>query len=670
MMKSIPAAPSRHDADIARRNAQGVMSERPGAPVMPGYPPLPPELIPQPEKPPVVPETPVEPERPSLPDWPDEPPSPPVMPEIPPVPVVPETPVEPERPSLPGWPDEPPSPPVMPEIPPVPVVPETPVEPERPSLPGFPDEPPSPPVISSITPARTGPQAPSQPGLPENPHDPTIPAPPPTTPIVPIIPPTPVDPETPPGPAPRTPVIDGLYDRTSADQPIDNFGASFDNAAMLKGTGEPSSYVAIFDARQQLMGYARVNTEGNWSYTLPQGLTGEHQLSARAVDMKTLQPVGEAGNAVDFTLYQMNIHLIYANNVANSGELKDGDRTEDSTPLIGGFTTPNTTLVIRENGNLLRTIHVDESGHWAYSPREPLGNGEREITFSVLDQYGNEHLSDSTFTLIIDAPVPEIPEPPELAPGPTIEGIYDNRNGEKLIENGGVSLDASPVLRGTGEPSTFVAIFYGDHQFSGFAWVNEQGNWHHSPQIYSAGEQRFYAQSMDLNTGETLGAPGNSVEFTLYDLKINFALDNIGEDRNLLENGAHTDDTMPQLLGYVTPGTVIVVRDNGDLLHSFKVDGSGHWTFTPTSPLPGGQNDLTFNLKDSNGVEHSSDVQFTLHIDAPSTFSVNGLLEEPEALLFAAPAPEVNDGQPAAPTGFVPVAAPLLDEWNSASVDQ
>jgi hypothetical protein len=418
------------------------------------------------------------------------------------------------------------------------------------------------------------------------------------------------------------------------------------------------------------MGYARVNAEGNWSYTLPQGLTGEHQLSARAVDMNTLQPIGEMGNAVDFTLYQMDIHLIFSNNVANSGELRDGDRTEDTTPLIAGFTTPNTTLVIRENSNLLRIIEVDGSGHWAFSPREPLENGEREITFSVLDQEGNEHLSDSTFTLIIDAPVPEIPEPPELAPGPTIEGIYDNRNGEKLIENGGVSFDATPVLKGTGEPSTLVAIFYGDHQFSGFAWVNEQGNWHYSPQISSAGEQHFYAQSMDANTGETLGAPGNSVEFTLYDLKINFACDNVGEDRNLLENGAYTDDTMPQLLGYATPGTVIVVRDNGDLLHSFKVDDSGNWTFTPTSPLSGGQNDLAFNLKDSNGVEHSSDVQFTLHIDAPSTFSVNGLLEEPEALLFAAPEAEVNGGQPAAPTGFVPVAAPLLDGWNPASVDQ
>ncbi|QTO54035.1 hypothetical protein J8I88_16200 [Duffyella gerundensis] len=631
-MKS--TTPPRDDANATRPGAPVIMSDRPG--------------------------------RPSMPGWPDEPPSPPVMPEIPPTPVVPETPVEPEQPSLPGWPDEPPSPPVMPEIPPAPVVPETPVEPEQPSLPGWPDEPPSPPVMTAMTLLRTGPEAPSPAVLPENPQDPTIP----WVPVTPIVPPTPVDAETPPGPAPRTPVIDGLYDRTSGDQPIDNFGASFDNAAMLKGTGEPSSYVAIFDARQQLMGYARVNAEGNWSYTLPQGLTGEHQLSARAVDMNTLQPIGEMGNAVDFTLYQMDIHLIFANNVANSGELKDGDRTEDTTPLIAGFTTPNTTLVIRENGNLLRIIEVDGSGHWAFSPREPLENGEREITFSVLDQEGNEHLSDSTFTLIIDAPVPEIPEPPELAPGPTIEGIYDNRNGEKLIENGGVSFDATPVLKGTGEPSTLVAIFYGDHQFSGFAWVNEQGNWHYSPQISSAGEQHFYAQSMDANTGETLGAPGNSVEFTLYDLKINFAFDNVGEDRNLLENGAYTDDTMPQLLGYATPGTVIVVRDNGDLLHSFKVDDSGNWTFTPTSPLSGGQNDLTFNLKDSNGVEHSSDVQFTLHIDAPSTFSVNGLLEEPEALLFAAPEAEVNGGQPAAPTGFVPVAAPLLDEWNPASVDQ
>lgn len=550
--------------------------------------------------------------------------------------------------------------------------------PRRPAAPGMPDSPSLPPQIISPPETRpveretaalpAGPSRPSLPGLPDEPPAPVEPINPvdpinPVNPIDPINRVDPVDPGTP--PEPLKPVISGLYDRNSGDRPIDNHGVSFDSEAKLKGTGEPFSFVAILDARQQLLGYARVNAEGNWSHTLRQGLTGEQSLSVSAVDPNTMQPVGEPSNAVDFTLYHMNIELIFANGVADSGMLQDGDRTEDSTPLIAGTSTPGAIIVIRDNGNLLHSFQVNENGHWSFTPSTPLENGERELTFSVLDKHGNEHQSDSTFTLIIDAPVEETPEPVLPEPGPTIDGIYDNRDGLKPIEKEGVSFDTTPVLKGTGEPSSLVAIFYGDHRMSGVAWVDAQGNWSYTPQEPLTGEQRFYAQALDMRTGETVGAPGNPVDITFYEVKINLAYDNVGAERGFLENGAHTDDTTPQIFGYATPDTVIVVRDNGNLLHSFKVNDSGNWSFTPTLPLSGGQHELTFNLKESNGVEHSSDVQFTLHIDAPSTRAFDALLTEGETLLFTEPQPAFDERQPDAPMAYAPAPSSAIDDWDN-----
>lgn len=75
----------------------------------------------------------------------------------------------------------------------------------------------------------------------------------------------------------------------------------------------------------------------------------------------------------------------------------------------------------------------------------------------------------------VEEPVTVTPVKP-LPTVPTIEGIYDNRNGEKPIGPGEVTFDTTPLLRGTAEPSSFVAILDHQHKLLGFAMVDDNGN--------------------------------------------------------------------------------------------------------------------------------------------------------------------------------------------------
>lgn len=487
----------------------------------------------------------------------------------------------------------------------------------------------------------------------------------PAMPALPDLPPTVEEPVTvtPVKPLPAVPTIEGIYDNRNGEKPIGPGEVTFDTTPLLRGTAEPSSFVAILDHQHKLLGFAMVDDNGNWKYSLPEGLSGMQHVYAQAVDVENdLQLIGEPGNMVAVSVYEMTLNFVIANEGNNPGMLEDGARTEDTTPLISGKTTPGAIVVIRENGNLLHSFKADPtSGGWLWTPRVPLDGGQHELTFSVQDEQGNEHLSDIRFTLLIDAPAPVIPEP---EPGPVIEGVYDNRNGEQLIDQHGITFDTTPVLRGTAAPSSFIAILDGQHTMIGFAVVDDKGNWRYTLREGLSGEQQFYAQAVDLNTMQLIGEPGNSVHFSVYEMTINFAFANEGQHPGMLQQGAYTDDATPIISGSSAPDSLIFVRDNGILLHSFKVDASGGWLWTPPLPLSAGQHTLTFNLKDEKGVEHSSGTQFTLNVESPAPRAVDPLLLEGENLLFAVPESEFTAHQPTEPVGHAPVTVPLTDEWD------
>ncbi|KAB2417813.1 hypothetical protein F9C29_36365, partial [Enterobacter hormaechei] len=77
--------------------------------------------------------------------------------------------------------------------------------------------------------------------------------------------------------------------------------------------------------------------------------------------------------------------------------------------------------------------------------------------------------------------------------------------------------------------------------------------------------------------------------------------DNVGPVQLPLNSGDTTDDTLPQLQGTAPDGTTITIYDGTTLLGTAVLDGSGGWSFTPTTPLTDGPHSLTVHATDEAG---------------------------------------------------------------------
>ncbi|MWT61446.1 Ig-like domain repeat protein, partial [Escherichia coli] len=119
--------------------------------------------------------------------------------------------------------------------------------------------------------------------------------------------------------------------------------------------------------------------------------------------------------------------------------------------------------------------------------------------------------------------------------------------------------------------------------------------------------------------------------------------DNIGTVQVPLNSGDTTDDTLPQLQGTAPEGTTITIYDGTTLLGTAVLDGSGGWSFTPTTPLTDGPHSLTVHATDEAGNTTISP-PFELAIDttAPATPDIPEITVNPDG---GTPGTALNPGE-------------------------
>ncbi|MGY2299950.1 Ig-like domain-containing protein, partial [Pseudomonas yamanorum] len=84
---------------------------------------------------------------------------------------------------------------------------------------------------------------------------------------------------------------------------------------------------------------------------------------------------------------------------------------------------------------------------------------------------------------------------------------------------------------------------------------------------------------------------------------IDGATDNVGDIQGPIEHGSSTDDRTPTFTGTGTPGNIIIIKDNGEVIGEVEVDDEGKWEFTPKDPLDEGEHSIIVVEKDPNGNE-------------------------------------------------------------------
>ncbi|EPV2498541.1 Ig-like domain-containing protein [Enterobacter cloacae] len=397
--------------------------------------------------------------------------------------------------------------------------------------------------------------------------------------------------------------------------PVVSGDTTDDNTPTLSGRAEPGSTVNIID-NGQVIGTAKVNPDGTWSYTPDQPLAnGAHDLTTTVTD-----PSGNTGPegshvviTVDVVPGKVEITAVTDDTGSVTGSLSQGALTDDTRPQISGTAKAGSTVTIMDGSNVLGTTTAGADGTWSFTPSVDLGRGDHTFTATAKDPMGNESSSSSwTVTIDTDAPVK-----------PTIDAALDDVGSvQGNLANGGTTDDPTPTLSGKAEAGSTVKI-YDQNGLLGEVTAKADGTWSFSPVAkLPEGEHRFHVTATD-KAGNTSVASDDFVltlDYTAPDaskVSITDVVDDFGSVTGSIASGGKTDDNTPLIKGTgAEPGNTITVYNGDKVIGTAKVQADGTWELQVTKALPDGTYNLTVKETDSVGNTTAASPEYIIQIDA------------------------------------------------------
>ncbi|GFM08160.1 BapA/Bap/LapF family large adhesin [Enterobacter sp. M4-VN] len=412
-----------------------------------------------------------------------------------------------------------------------------------------------------------------------------------------------------------TPVITNVTDDVGNTATTVVSGTPTNDATpTLSGTAEANSVVTVFDGGTQI-GVVTADGTGAWTFTPDTALAeGSHSFTAQATDPQgNVSAISGAWSVVvDLTAPTVPTLDTVNDNVPGgiTGNLTSGQVTNDSTPTIGGTGQAGSTIHIMNNGTQISTAIVDGSGNWSFTPTTPLVDGSYALRVYATDVAGNASANSSVFTFTVDTAGPVVPVVTSV--------IDDIAPVTGTLTSGNTTNDARPTFNGTGDVGSTVHVIVDGNEI-GTAVVNAQGNWTFTPgSDLSDGPHAITFNATDAagNTGSTTAPFNLTVDTGVPSAPvISTAADNVGSVQTPLSSGQSTDDTTPTLNGTATANATVTVYENGQPIGTAQADGTGAWSFTPSTPLSSGSHTWTATVTDAAGNVSPASPGFTLVVD-------------------------------------------------------
>ncbi|MCO3029865.1 Ig-like domain repeat protein, partial [Pseudomonas aeruginosa] len=207
---------------------------------------------------------------------------------------------------------------------------------------------------------------------------------------------------------------------------------------------------------------------------------------------------------------------------------------------LSGTAEPGATVTLTDgNGNPIGQVTADGSGNWSFTPGTPLANGT-VVNATASDPTGNTSAPAST---TVDSVAPAAP-------------VVNPSNGAEIS--------------GTAEPGATVTLTDGSGNPIGQVTADGSGNWSFTPSTPLADGTVVNATATDP-AGNTSGQGSTTVD----------AIAPTTPTVNL-SNGS-------SLSGTAEPGSTVILTDgNGNPIAEVTADGSGNWTYTPSTPIANG----------------------------------------------------------------------------------
>ncbi|MCU6161348.1 BapA prefix-like domain-containing protein [Enterobacter bugandensis] len=413
-----------------------------------------------------------------------------------------------------------------------------------------------------------------------------------------------------------TPVITSVTDNVgNTATPVASGSETNDATPTLSGTADANSIVTIFDGATQIAVVTADGT-GAWSFTPETALVeGPHAFTVQATDPQgNLSLVSAPWSVVvDLTAPTVPTLDTVSDNVPGgaTGNLTSGQATNDNTPTISGTGQAGSTIYIMNNGTQLGTTTVDVNGNWSFTPTTPLDDGSYSLRAYATDAAGNASANSSVFAFTVDTAGPGVPVVTSV--------IDDVAPITGTLTSGNSTNDARPTFNGTGDVGSTVHVIVDGNEI-GTAVVNAQGSWTFTPGtdlIDGPHAITFNATDAAGNVG-TATAPFNLTVDTGVPSApvISAAADNVGSIQTPLTSGQSTDDTTPTLSGTATANATVTIYENGQPVGTALADGTGAWSFTPSTPLAAGSHTWTATVTDAAGNVSPASPGFTLVVDS------------------------------------------------------
>ncbi|MCS7850619.1 Ig-like domain-containing protein [Pseudomonas aeruginosa] len=326
------------------------------------------------------------------------------------------------------------------------------------------------------------------------------------------------------------------------------------NGSELSGTAEPGSSVTLTDGNGNPIGQTTADANGNWSFTpstpLPDGTV---------VNVVARDAAGNSSPPASVTV----------------------DAVAPATPTVdpsngttlSGTAEPGSSVTLTDgNGNPIGQVTADGSGNWTFTPSTPLPNGT-VVNATATDPSGN---ASSPASVTVDAVAPATP-------------VVNPSNGT--------------TLSGTAEPGATVTLTDGNGNPIGQVTADGSGNWSFTPSTPLPNGTVVNATASDP-TGNT-SAPASTT------------VDSVAPAAPVVNpsNGA-------EISGTAEPGATVTLTDgSGNPIGQVTADGSGNWSFTPSTPLADGTvvNATATDPAGNTGGQGST----TVDAIAPATPTVN-----------------------------------------------
>lgn len=236
--------------------------------------------------------------------------------------------------------------------------------------------------------------------------------------------------------------------------------------------------------------------------------------------------------------------------------------SNNPTPMISGTTLPGTevmVIILDANNNLIvdGLAIVNDDGTWTFVPGVPLVDGDYSVSAIASDGDNNFSEPSDEISFSIDLVAPEL-----------------------LIDELGLTTDATPTISGTGEVGSTITVTVTPENGPAIeleAVVNSNGTWSVDAPELADGDYEVSAVATD-QVGNT-SAESESQTLTV-DTVLNFGIYGALDDEGHLYSGDVTDFQTPKLYGFAEEGTSITIRnDNGEVLQTITVDSTGRWEY-------------------------------------------------------------------------------------------